>query len=112
MDVKNTARDTIVLQAIAGNVGQTTTDHDGEAMPELSEGTEEAEEAMYVAVFNYLSATSESAERYPKAYSRKQKRGLRRKAKRCVTHNHCHVCRPVFLMAAQGEEIESFASLL
>ena len=70
MDVENTARDTIALQAIADNIGQAATNHDGEAMPELSEGTEEAEEAMYVAVFNYLSATSESAERYPKAYSK------------------------------------------
>ena len=47
MYVENTSRDTITLQAVAGNVGQTTTDHDGEAMPKLSEGTEEPEEAMY-----------------------------------------------------------------
>ena len=87
MDVESNSRDATALEAIAGNIGEATADYDEEVLPKLLEDNEEEEEAMYVAVFNYLSATSDSDERYPKAYTKEQKRGLRRKAKRFVTDN-------------------------
>ena len=48
------------------------------------EGSVEAEEATFSALYNYLLATDGSSERYPTGYNKKQKRGLRRKAKRFI----------------------------
>ena len=45
---------------------------------ETEEGSIEAEEATFSAVYNYLLATDGSSERYPTGYNKDQERGVRR----------------------------------
>ena len=42
------------------------------------EGSVEAEEATFSAVYNYLLAADGSSERYPTGYNKEQERGVRR----------------------------------
>ena len=98
MDTESTVG--VVIAPDIANIGEGVETPVDYVVSEPMEGSEEAEEATYVAVYNYLLATDDSAERYPKAYNKEQKRGLRRKAKRFVKLHAAIVIHVMYLMVA------------